>query len=72
MIAAVGTRNRFERIAFLSAGTPEADEALARLAPVYGNADPAKADVIVALGGDGLMLQVLHRFMDAPTSRSTA
>jgi NAD+ kinase len=65
MIAAVGTKGRFERIAFLSAGTPEADEALARLAPIYGNADPAKADVIVALGGDGLMLQTLHRFMDA-------
>jgi NAD+ kinase len=65
MIAAVGTKGRFERIAFLSAGTPEADEALARLAPAYGNADPAKADVIVALGGDGLMLQTLHKFMDA-------
>jgi NAD+ kinase len=65
MIAAGGTKGRFERIAFLSAGTPEADEALARLAPIYGNADPAKADVIVALGGDGLMLQTLHRFMDA-------
>jgi NAD+ kinase len=25
--------------------------------------DPAKADVIVALGGDGLMLQTLHKFM---------
>ncbi len=26
-------------------------------------ADPTAADVIVALGGDGLMLQTLHRFM---------
>ena len=65
MIAAVAAKDRFERIAFLSAGTPDADEALDRLAPSYGNVDPADADVIVALGGDGLMLQTLHRFMDA-------
>jgi NAD+ kinase len=54
---------RFDRIAFLSSGTPEADQALGRLAGLYGNADPGEADVVVALGGDGLMLQTLHRFM---------
>jgi NAD+ kinase len=52
------------RIAFLSAGTPEAEAARIRLIHSYGNSDPAQADVIVALGGDGLMLQTLHRFMD--------
>ena len=26
---------------------------------------PHRADVIVALGGDGLMLQTLHKFMDS-------
>ena len=30
---------------------------------LYGNHDPADADVVVALGGDGLMLQTLHRHM---------
>ena len=50
-------------IAFLSSGTPEADAALERLSATYGNIDPDAADVVVALGGDGLMLQVLHRFM---------
>eukprot|EP01037_Dinobryon_pediforme_P015351 gene15351-15498_t len=55
--------NRFESIAFVSSGTAEADTALAQCVGYYGNTDPAKADVIVALGGDGLMLQVLHRFM---------
>ena len=54
---------RFERIAFVAGTTPEAREACARLEKRYGNADPAKADVIVALGGDGLMLQTLHKFM---------
>ncbi len=29
----------------------------------YGAVEPEKAGVIVALGGDGLMLQTLHRFM---------
>jgi len=52
-----------ERVAFLSSGTPPAEEALARLTSLYGNADPSGADIIVALGGDGLMLQTLHRCM---------
>ncbi len=55
--------NQFKTIAFVAGQTPEAREAYARLDKRYGNADPAKADVIVALGGDGLMLQTLHKFM---------
>ena len=31
--------------------------------PRYAHAPPEEADVVVALGGDGLMLQSLHRFM---------
>ena len=54
---------RFEHIAFVAGQTPEAREAYVRLEGRYGNADPMKADVIVALGGDGLMLQTLHKFM---------
>jgi len=54
---------RYKAISFVSSGTPEADAALAKLVERYRNADPAEADVIVALGGDGLMLQTLHRFM---------
>ncbi len=54
---------RFGTVAFLSSGSPEADSAKVRLTARYGNATPERADVIVALGGDGLMLQVLHRFM---------
>ena len=55
--------NQFKTIAFVAGQTPEAREACARLEKRYGNADPTKADVIVALGGDGLMLQTLHKFM---------
>src|SRR5262249_33693103 len=43
--------------------TPEARGALERPAARYGNVAAKNADVIVALGGDGLMLQTLHRFM---------
>ena len=57
---------RTQAIAFLSSGAREADEALLRLASLYGDCLPEEADVIVALGGDGLMLQTLHRTMDAP------
>jgi NAD+ kinase len=54
---------QFKQIAFVAAGTPEAREAYDQLAARYGNSEPNSADVIVALGGDGLMLQTLHRFM---------
>ena len=56
---------RFEKMAFLSSGTPEAELARAQCISVYGNIEPEDADVIVALGGDGLMLQMLHRFMSS-------
>jgi NAD+ kinase len=42
---------------------PEARQALERLARAYGNVEPHTADAIVALGGDGLMLQTLRRHM---------
>ena len=54
-----------EKIAFVASNTPEAEDGLKRLSGRYGNVVPEEADVIVALGGDGLMLQTLHRFMDA-------
>jgi NAD+ kinase len=58
-----GAKPNLKRIAFLSAGAPEAEAARIRLVHAYGSSDPATADVIVALGGDGLMLQTLHRLM---------
>ena len=56
---------RTQTIAFLSSGAKEANEALERLTALYGNSPFDKADVIVALGGDGLMLQTLHMTMKA-------
>jgi NAD+ kinase len=55
----------YEQIAFVASGVPEAREAEQRLRKHYGAAKPDQADVIVALGGDGLMLQTLRRFMES-------
>ncbi len=49
------------RIAFLASPAPEAQAALAKLTAAHGHAAPGDADVICALGGDGFMLQTLHR-----------
>ena len=43
--------------------TAEAAEALAALRQRHEDAGAAQADVIVALGGDGFMLQTLHAFL---------
>ena len=57
--------SRFHKIALVAGQTPEARDAYARLSALYGNTEPAQADAIVALGGDGLMLQTLHKFMNS-------
>src|SRR6476469_1331729 len=54
---------RYERIAFVASSVPEAQAALEQLAARYGNHEANEADVVVALGGDGLMLQTLHQHM---------
>ncbi|MEJ8475556.1 NAD kinase [Roseibium algae] len=56
-----------DRLAFVASDTDEAQEACSRLSALYGNVAPKKADVIVALGGDGLMLQTLHSYMGTGT-----
>jgi NAD+ kinase len=50
----------FQRIAFVASSAPVAQEALAEMIALYGQHDLANADVVVALGGDGFMLQTLH------------
>jgi NAD+ kinase len=51
-------------IAFIASGVEEARAAQARLSQRYRGVEPEQADVVVALGGDGLMLQTLHAFMN--------
>jgi len=52
-------------LAFVSAETEDAAAAAARLSALYGQERPENADVIVALGGDGFMLQTLREMMGA-------
>jgi NAD+ kinase len=52
-----------ERIAFLASEHEAAQAALEELSERYGNAPPEQAQVIVPLGGDGFMLETLHRFL---------
>jgi NAD+ kinase len=54
---------KFEKIAFVASEAPEARVALERLVQRYGSVPVDAADAIVALGGDGLMLQTLHAHM---------
>lgn len=55
---------KFSRIGFVASHASRAKKALASLSARYGNCEPDGADVIVALGGDGFMLETLHRFID--------
>jgi NAD+ kinase len=50
-------------IAFIAAQTEAAEAARARLTARYGDCAPKDANVIVALGGDGLMLECLHKVL---------
>jgi NAD+ kinase len=51
------------RIAFLAAPTDIACAARERLAAAHGDATPEEAAVVVALGGDGFMLETQHRLL---------
>src|SRR5260221_13345558 len=59
----MATAKRYARIPFGASAGAGARRALAQLVGLYGNHAPAAADVVVALGGDGLMLQTLPRHM---------
>lgn len=54
------------RVAFAASDRPEARDALKDLTARYGQVPEDQAQVIVALGGDGFMLETLHRNMGAP------
>ena len=57
-----------QKIAFVASDVEIAQKSLKKLTKRYGNVAPEKADVIVALGGDGFMLQTLHgtQHLDTP------
>ena len=54
----------FERISFVAADSVGARSAWSRLVDRYGDVPPEQAEAVVVLGGDGLMLQALHRHLN--------
>ena len=50
---------------FVASDTPDAQAALARLRQKYGDVGSKDPELIVALGGDGFMLQTLHAHLDS-------
>jgi NAD+ kinase len=54
----------FEHIAIVASEAPAAQAALTDLRGRYPTVPPEQADLIVALGGDGFMLETLHRYRE--------
>lgn len=52
------------RVAFCASDRPEAEDARRALVARYGEIAESEADAVVALGGDGFMLETLHRHID--------
>jgi NAD+ kinase len=54
-----GTR----RVAFVASEAEAAQQAIEELRHRYGTVEPKDADIVVPLGGDGFMLETVHRFV---------
>lgn len=53
--------NNFQKLAFVASQKPDAQNSLKTLTEQYGNVDSAEADALIAIGGDGFMLETLRR-----------
>ncbi len=51
------------KIAFVAGKSETAQDAMSRLCGQYSHVSPDKADILVALGGDGFMLRTLHKYL---------
>jgi NAD+ kinase len=58
------TTHMDKKLAFVASSHPEAESARELLHARYQGVSASEADIIIALGGDGLMLASLHEFMD--------
>ena len=70
-MTAAPSAGRAPRVAFIASDAEAAQRALAELRQLYGTVEAEQADVIVPLGGDGFMLETLHR-LSPPENRSSA
>jgi NAD+ kinase len=62
-VTAASSRRTSPRVAFVASEAEAAQAALLELRQRYGTISPQEADIIVPLGGDGFMLETLHRFV---------
>jgi NAD+ kinase len=53
-----------QSLAFVASRAPDAQKALERLRGLYPSVAPAEADVVVALGGDGFLVETLHQTLE--------
>lgn len=60
------SQKKYNKIAFVTGDSPEAIKTLKVLQKRYDDVPLQEADVIVALGGDGIMLQTLHAVISRP------
>jgi NAD+ kinase len=60
-----GTSRGTSRVAFVASDGEAAQLALHELRRRYGTVEPQDADIIVPLGGDGFMLETVHRFVES-------
>jgi NAD+ kinase len=58
-----GTLGGVKRVAFVASEAEAAQQAIEELRQHYGTVEPKDADIIVPLGGDGFMLETVHRFV---------
>ena len=58
-------RRKVQAVAFIASSTEGARAAQARLSRRFDGVPPEEAQIIVALGGDGFMLETLHAFMNS-------
>jgi NAD+ kinase len=57
------TSGATKRVAFVASEADAAQQAILELRDRYGTVEPKDADIVVPLGGDGFMLETVHRFV---------
>ncbi len=55
---------KLDRIAFVASDSDVAQASLERLRDRYASKCVEEADVVIALGGDGFMLETLHKSVE--------
>jgi NAD+ kinase len=62
-VSTAGTLRPAPKIAVVAAETEAAQQALAELLARYNYVEPGEAEIVITLGGDGFLLETLHRFL---------